>query len=241
MRLPKVLMTTLVALAFLAGLAMPAAAQEDAPLQIEDLEGIQQAVARQFTLDPSALAEAATPGATPDGLVGVITMAMSFETEEDAARAVSMLGDDLVRTDLAGEGGTVEEVQLDIDSDHLAYLISANADGMSTTILAAIAQDDAAINIVMVATLGADPEPVATRTLTDMAEAEAGDGEGTFNPDGTSTGGLWDKLPNAEALAGEFPGQVTVEDETLYPESSAPVASTPVRVSKPVTASTPAG
>jgi hypothetical protein len=81
---------------------------------------------------------------------------------------------------------------------------------------------------------------MVTRTLTGMAEAQVGGGEGTFSEDGTSEGGLWDTLPDAETVAAELPALTEVEDEILYPVSSSPIA-TPAHLTVPVTGSTPAG
>ena len=239
MRWFKTLMTALVALALLAGLSTPVIAQDDASLQLEDLDGIQQAVWRSFITD--TLAAEATPGATQDGWLGLITMALAFDSDDAAARAVPRLSADLERAGFAGDDGTTEEIQLDIDRDHVAYLISTGIDEGPMTFLVVVARDGACVDVVMGATLGEDPEPVITTTLTGMAEAEAGDGEGAYRADGTSEGGLWDKLPDLETMSTQFPGQVEAADQILYPNPSPAAVSTPARVTVPVTEGAPAG
>jgi hypothetical protein len=239
MRLLKTTMPALFALALLAGLAAPVAAQDEGPLQIGDLDGIQRAVARGFTVD-SVMAAAATPGAAPDGWFALGTMVLAFDSEDAAADAVLVLDDELTSSVGAEDSTTIDEIQLDVDLEHKAQLMTFEVEGVTATYLAVIARDGLHVDIVIGVTFGDDPEPVVTRTLTGMAEAQAGGGEGTFSEDGTSEGGLWDTLPDAETVAAELPALTEVEDEILYPVSSSPIA-TPAHLTVPVTGSTPAG
>jgi hypothetical protein len=64
-----------------------------------------------------------------------------------------------------------------------------------------------------------DAVALATTTIQAMIAAPAGDGPETFQADGTSTGGLWDKLPPGD---GQSPAGFTAgQDEQLYPEPDA--------------------
>jgi hypothetical protein len=61
-----------------------------------------------------------------------------------------------------------------------------------------------------------DAVTLGTTTVQEMIAAPAGDDPGTFQSDGTSTGGLWDKLPPGD---GESPAGFSVGwDEQVYPE-----------------------
>lgn len=241
MRIVKLIAPALLVFTLIAGTVTGAAAQdEDAPLQLEDLDGIQQAVSRTFFVD--SVATEGTPAPTQDGWLGLVTMAFAFDSEDAAAQAAPRLSADLERENFAGEDGTTEEIQLDIEREHVGYLMQSGADDGPMTFLVVIAQEGPHIDIVMGVTQGADPEPVVTETLAGMGDAEIGDGEGTFRADGTSEGGLWDKLPDAETVSAELPGPFEVEDEIVYPATSSPVAaSTPVSRTAPVIEGTPAG
>jgi hypothetical protein len=66
---------------------------------------------------------------------------------------------------------------------------------------------------------GIDAVALGTTTIQEMIAAPAGDDPGTFEADGTSTGGLWDKLPPGD---GQSPAGFSVGwDEQLYPEPEA--------------------
>ncbi|HYH12315.1 MAG TPA: hypothetical protein VD789_08185 [Thermomicrobiales bacterium] len=51
-----------------------------------------------------------------------------------------------------------------------------------------------------------------------MQEAEAGDGEETFDANGASEGGLWDKIPTSESSSVDSEGLKELSDSIYFPE-----------------------
>lgn len=236
MRMLKTIVPALLALVLLAGATTSIAAQSDTPTQFEDIEGLEKAYARTFTADMMAMFNMATPGAMPSGWFALTTMVLQFDNEDHAEAGLQTLLDEIALSGLTGGDGQMEDVELDIDMDHVAMQDVVEADGMATTVLVAAAQDDEFVYAVVGVTFGEDPVPAVEATLTAIEEAEVSDDEETLNEDGTSEGGLWAKFPSVEDVQAEAPALITALDETLYPVSS---SSVPVRT--PATVSTPAG
>ena len=107
---------------------------------------------------------------------------------------------------------------LDVDFDHRAVQASQEEDGMTVNVLFAVTQDSNYLYAVVGLTMGDDPAPVTGDTLKLMRDADAEGGEGTFAADGTSEGGLWDKLPTLEQVQAQAPEFVEATDEIAFPE-----------------------
>ncbi len=219
MRLFKTLVPGLLALLMLSLAAAPIAAQDatEAASEFEDLEGLQRAHIRAYTPDLMALFAMSTPEAAPTGWFSLTSMAMEFDSEDNAKAAVDELMGMITATDLDEEGLELQEATLDVDYDHRALQASQEQDGMTVNVVFALTQDANYVYAVVGLTMGDDPAPAAAGALTLMRDADAEGGEGTFSEDGTSEGGLWDKLPTLEQMQELAPDFIDVADEIVFP------------------------
>jgi hypothetical protein len=204
--------------------AAPISAQADATpvaTEFEDIAGLQRAYSRTFTADMMAMFDIATPDATPSGWFALTTMVLEFDSEDNARAGNEKLLEEVESSDMTGNGATMEDVELDVDMDYTAKQATQEEGGMTTYVLVATAQDGNYVYAVIGITFGEDPAGVTSAALTAMQDADAGDGEGTFNADGTSEGGLWDKLPTLKQMQEQAPAFAEAIDEVVYPESEA--------------------
>jgi hypothetical protein len=205
------------------------------------MDGLQKAYARTFQADVAAVMDTATPQSEPSGWFALVAMVLEFDSEDHAVAGVETLMHEIEQSGFSGEGGEAHDVELDIDMEHVAREAEQTVEGLTTTSVVAFARDGAYVYAVVGVTYGEDPVPPVTSMLIGLGDAETSEGEETFREDGTSEGGLWAKMPAADDVRAEVPVLVEVTDETLYPESSLPAVSTPVRVTRPVVEITPAG
>jgi hypothetical protein len=220
MRLLKRTVPALIALLMLGLAAAPIAAQTpvgDGGTQIENLEGLQRAYSRTYTADMMAMFNIATPDAMPSGWFALTTMVLEFDNADNAKAGNDLLIKDVESTDMTDTGTTLEDATLNVDYDYTAKQAIATEQGMTTHILVATSQDDKYIYAVVGITFGDDPADVVASTLTSLRDTKAGDGDGTFHDDGTSSGGLWDKLPALEQAQAQVPALVEAMDEILFP------------------------
>jgi hypothetical protein len=215
--------------------ASSVAAQDD-PLSglggdLDQYEGIEEAAGRVYMVDYEALMS--TPEnlenlEMPSGVQGGFFAVLKFDNDDNAEKAMDQLRSE-AETSLTeeSEGATVEEISHDdLDDDALAYKQTSTDETLGATTTVIIAdQDDEYIYVSAVFAFGEgeDPTDLSINTVNDMSEADAGDGDATFNEDGTSEGGIWDKLPDADAQDGAFEGLVA-SDEQLYPTDGTPEA-----------------
>jgi hypothetical protein len=83
----------------------------------------------------------------------------------------------------------------------------------------AVAQDGPYLYFIQGFMAGLDPVTVIRDILAVLAANAASSGEGTYDPAGGSTGGLWDKLEGVERVLG--PGVVPTTDFVLVPAPEA--------------------
>ena len=195
--------------AVMAAQATPDASGDVSPVyNPADLPGLQQAVARSYSADLAALfatrEAAATAAATPDyAAMGVVTLnavVLQFDSEAHAASAFDTVvkqttspastgGIQLEGAEVEGFSGPAKVYTASIDQGpgltlHQAVLMTQDGPYVYQTIAIALSSSE-------------DAQSTAANVAKAMIAAPAGEGEGTFAKDGTSTGGLWDKLPVA--------------------------------------------
>lgn len=240
MRILKNIVPSLLAFVVITASVSTISAQSEGSLQFEDLEGIQKAYARTFNADMAAMANGATPGATANGWYALLAMALQFDSADHAGAGLETVLNEVEASSFAGEGGQVEDVELDIDMEHVARRNVLEADGMTVTALIAAVHDDEHVYLVAGVTFGEDPAPVVASTLSSIVETDASSEAETLRENGTSEGGLWARFPSLEEVQADAPALVEVEDQELYP---VPSQATPVVASEPTieTIGTPAG
>lgn len=194
-------------------------AQDDAgELLPEDLEGLQHAVVRAYSLDYSALFAEATPGADPEVPTGVLLLGatiLEFDSSENAETALAQLDEDSKAENEATFGGETEVTSIDLGlgDSSIAYSGLEDLDGQEAETVIALVQQENYVYFVVVAGSGEDIQALTTEFTTGLIERD-GSGAGEFNEDGTSTGGLWDKYPATDdaLVSGLLPF-----DQVLYP------------------------
>ena len=206
----------------------PVAAQEEATSALDDvtqLEGIEAAVGRSYSIDFEALmaitpeAGADDPFATMEGIVFLFMTALEFDSDDNAEAAF-----DLVKEEGASsfegdfEGEDVEFIEGEIeglgDNAWGIDVVSTSGDTEGVYRIAYAQEDEYLFAVITVATTedGVTNNDVLLEYLVD--EGDKGD-DVEFNADGGSTGGLWDFFPDDDndALEGVIPSG----DETLFP------------------------
>jgi hypothetical protein len=220
MRLFKTVVPALLALLMLGLAAAPISAQTadvDDSTGFDELEGLQRAVSRSFSADMMAMFDIATPDAMPTGWFLLNTMVLEFDSEDNAAAANETLLAELDSGDIMADDTQLEDVELDVDMDHTARQAAQEEEGMTTYALMATAQDGNYLYLVVGVTFGEDPAAVASSALSIIKDAEAEDGEGTFDENGASEGGLWAKMPTLEQMQEQAPAFVETVDEVIFP------------------------
>ncbi len=225
MRMLRTIGPALIALVLLMTVAPAVAAQDDDIFG--DLDGIQKAYGRTFAAEGSG--GASVPGtdvATEEastGWMNLTAFVLEFDSE-DNAKAASEKAIEASRAETEDEGIELEDVELDLDVDHVAKRATIDEDGFKSSVIQVFAQKDNYLYLVIGMTGGDDPVEVVTSVLDTMVNTDAADDDETFQEDGTSTGGLWAKLPVAEDITSQLEGLTMVYDEVLYPTEGTPAA-----------------
>jgi len=196
------------------------------------LEGIQEAISRTYTVDFTAMVDAiGTPG--PNGevgelpeLTGVISLQGTvgrFDNDDNAAAAIDTIDAEL-KGSLEGRADAPEltELEVDLGDTSRGYMASQEFEGQQANLVVIIAQQDEFVYVTIGAVIDADAQAVTTDLTRAMIDNEDGDDEPTFNEDGTSTGGLWEKFPKTDD---ELVAELTAFDAQVYPDPDG--ASTP--------------
>jgi hypothetical protein len=179
------------------------------------LEGIQDAVSRQYSGDTTALQ---TPETAPATTYFLTSLAAGFDTPEHAETALEPFHSELLAALSTESQLTMESVDPgDLGDRALAAFGSGEQDGVTVEVTMVSVQADAYLYLVRAVGVGVDAGALETATavIQAMIDAEAGDEPGEFDEYGESTGGLWDKLPveGDDVLGGLIPET----DEQVYP------------------------
>jgi hypothetical protein len=177
--------------------------------------GIQDAVARQYSGDTTALE---TPDTAPATTYVLTALVAGFDTDEHAEAPLETFHSEQVAA-ISGESTlSMESVDPgDLGDRALAAFGSGEVDGVAVEVTIVSVQADAYLYVVRAVGVGADAGVLGTATAVAQAmiDAEAGDEPGEFDEYGESTGGLWDKLPvEGDDVLGEL---IPEMDEELYP------------------------
>lgn len=206
----------------------PAAAQDMAGPEAYDfgtLEGIQEAVSRTYTVDFSAMMESmGTPG--PNGemgelpeLTGVISLqgtVARFDSDDNASAAIHTMDNELTAS-LEGQSDAPELTEIEdigLGDESIGYSATQEIEGQQTSLVVLIVQQDEFAYLTIGAVIDADAQEVTKGLTQALIDNDAGDSETTFNEDGTSTGGVWDKFPKADD---ELVKGLTAFDTQLFP------------------------
>lgn len=197
-------LTLLFSLVMVLAISVPAAGQGDEAVAPEEMDGLERAYARTYVV-PAMMA--------PD------TSRINFQAMGEEMPLVAVLGVFVFEDDDAAEenvpyfaagflGETYEVEEYDEEEvDDLgdeAYSYTAETDlsmfgigGLSSEVALLVAREDEVVYFAT--TLAGDPEPTNRELIEFMMDGEIGDVEDVdFSDDGTSTGGGFDTMPQAD-------------------------------------------
>lgn len=207
----------------LQGVAAQSDATPAAPMgEAMEADGLVSAYDRTYMVDFEALmaspvGDTASPVADMDvaAMMRVVSVTgMTFDSEDNAKAYVEDMTSQIQQAQEAGEmpeGTEIGELE-DIDKDGLIATISMEDMGLHSAIIVFVDGNQ----VFMIVALDADVE-TATTVVTDIAkhivDADVENDEVTFSEDGTSTGGVFDRMPEAGSdLVGDLP---SVTDSVL--------------------------
>lgn len=172
---------------------------------VANLEGLESAVSRSYTLDYEAMYAAATPGDTtememPAGLQVLSLGIYKFDNDDNAKNAM-----DLAQEELQAEGalGEVEVEEFDADDmndDSIALSGVSEEEGIGpaqTSVLVTQEGQYIYFSVGLASGDGADSQTPVVDSVKYMKDTDEG-GDVAFNEDGTSTGGIWEKFIKAD-------------------------------------------
>ncbi len=217
------LLLSLFAMLGLALSAAPVAAQDEEPSALDDpslLEGIELAVSRDWSVDFETMMMT-SPEAEMDmsGLFLVSASVMQFDNDDNASAAYQLYLDEgvaSITSDLLMEGEDAEITESEVDLGDEAYqvdLVSTTAEEEGA-FRVTFAREGNYVFLVFAIAMDADSASLATDILDYMVnEGEPSDGEGTFDEEGGSEGGLWDVFPANDhpALEGVIPSGDSID------------------------------
>lgn len=192
----------LLSLVFALAVSSSAGAQSTPTLDPGDVEGLESGYARMYIADIEAMM--ATPGAMEEmslddmalsGMAAVFT----FEDEGAAEDAFDLFGDQFAQGFMEGSGTEAEKSEIDdLGNQAVEYLGETEVDDETTSPTSMIlVQDGEHIFIAMI--LGGAEVSDDTRAFAEhLLDGEISDDEVVFNEDGSSTGGVFDIMPNEE-------------------------------------------
>lgn len=194
-------------------------AQDAEEFSPADLEGIQYANMRSYSIDYSSLMDgsSSTPGvelSMPEGLLGLNAVVIEFDDDGNAEKGFDTLVEQF-ESDESFTEGAEDEWDIDLGNKSKSLTGTEETEGVETTIGLTVVQEDN--YVYFVSAYGSDFDAQDTlKQYTEKMLDNDGSGEGEFSEDGTSTGGLWDKFPAADD---ELVSDLTVYDAVLYPET----------------------
>ena len=185
----------------------------------QDVPGLQSAYNRTYAADYEALL--ASPDADISAAIqNVSILAFVFEDDEsakafydEAADQVDDVADD---TDTEGVETTVSDLE-GVDKDGWQVTIDMAEAGMGVSLIAFLDGNSFFILTVVDADSQAALE-TATTVANYIVDTDASDDEVTFNEDGTSTGGVFARLP--ESGSDEVNGLVAESDIDLFAQDA---------------------
>ncbi|MGN6482827.1 MAG: hypothetical protein ACTHMX_00355 [Thermomicrobiales bacterium] len=195
-------------------IAAAAAAQDDPAsdtFDFNDLDGFQRGAGRTYMGDLSALfgnldayatpgAEIATPDLSELGIFMLGGFVAEFDNGDHASSGLDKLADQITQSGDEDEDFTFSETKIDNIGDKTkAYAGTYSDEGIDGSAVVILTQKGNFLYAAVAISFGSDPTDAAKSFVTDMTNNKPGAGVGTFNEDGTSTGGLWDVFPSSDA------------------------------------------
>jgi len=227
------LFTIAVMFAMIAGLTVrgEVAAQEtpetDPAFDYASVDGLTDVVSRTYSGDLSSLygdvdlASGATPDVSALGTFSISSVIFRFEDDGKAEAGFGTITDFLTEALQSGdeEVGELNEVEVDGFGDNTrARSGTIDIAGMATTVFAMATQDGEYVYYTAVVSFAGEEsaQDAGAAFTTVVKDRDAGDGAVDLRGDGTSSGGLFDKYPEADD---EVVANLTADyDEQLYPE-----------------------
>lgn len=192
----------LLSLIFAIAVSSNAGAQSTPTLDPGDVEGLESGYARMYIADIEAMM--ATPEAMESMSLEDIALSgmgavFTFEDEGAAEDAFGDFADEFANGFMEGSGTEAERSEIDdLGNQAVEYLGETEVDEETTSPTSMIlVQDGEHIYIAMI--LGGTDVSENTRAFAEyLLDTEIPDTEVEFNEDGSSTGGVFDILPNEE-------------------------------------------
>lgn len=193
---------------------------------LTQLEGLESAVERDWIVDyEDFFSSMASPDANtdfedieyPEGIQYLTAIVMRFDGDDNSQAAFNTAQEEISAQPI--EGAELEEIEVDGFGDNTLALGATQEDEAtgSTSTVVILTQEDEYLYMSIGVSTNEDINDRVSDIVKHMIDADAGDGEGEFNADGTSEGGLWDKLPAADdELVGE---DLVVSDIQIFPEA----------------------
>lgn len=199
-------------------------------------DGLQQTVSRNYGTDATApvvdQALSGTPGATPDmttaspaaspvaggGLQTASGFIFQYQTADQASAAFASSSEQIITAFndqfKALTGITVEPTTIDgVGNAANAWSGSGTLGGATLTVFAIVAQQDTYLYFTILVAKDSDAQDSTVAFMNALIANPAGEGQGDFKKDGTSSGGLWDKFPAAGDAV--LPGLRPINDMQL--------------------------
>jgi hypothetical protein len=202
-------------------MAVPAtSAQESGGIEPGQFEGLQRSVMRSYGLDYDAIfAAMATPDSEvgpPHGVIFLWANILEFDSAEHAGNAMDRLREAANTSDgITVSGAPVSEVELDLGEESQSWLEVQDVNGQRAESILTLVRQETVVYFVIMTSVDTDAQADLTGIASHMIETPAGEGDGTFDAAGGSTGGLWDKFPPRDhpLLQG-----LVASDAIIYPE-----------------------
>lgn len=225
MGMRKFIVPAFLAFALLGGAMTGAAAQEEPTISDLDIAGLEKMYGRSFAADMTAMMDPASPEAMPSGWWLLTTQVLEFDSEDSARAGVETLREQIASTSGAG-GAALEDVDLDLDGlNASAQRVDSTQEGVTSSMLLVTAQDGRYVYAVSGLTFGDDPAPLVESVVLSMRDADVSDDAEMFHEDGTSTGGLWAKLPTVEDITSQARALTVAFDAVYVPAAEGTPAS----------------
>jgi len=188
-------LTFLAALAALL-LAIPATAQTpDATPAGDELAGLEYYAGRQYAPDPAVGIDRENPG-----VFQVSARVYLFDSQENAdARWDSTIKSEIVESDIPTGSDNVEFEEAEVDDlgdrAFVTTLAATTPEGDTGYFRLLYVQEGTALYIVSAIAGSEEAIAIVDTIALEIVEREPGEGDGTFQEDGSSSGGVWDIFP----------------------------------------------
>lgn len=191
----------------LQGVAAQELAPSDAGVSLEDYEGLQSAYSRSYGPDIEALM--ASPSAEGIDIAammkGVQIMAITFDSDDNAKKFMED-GKEELENSLNDESMDFEVTVEDSDLGDDGYTITMDmtADVGIVMEMAMFRDDNVVFNVIVTDGDLETAKDTSEKASEYILDTDSESDEVTFNADGTSTGGVFDRMPKVdhESVAG---------------------------------------